>query len=151
GLRMEIVSRFDELNELKGQIDALSTVGYSLSAILFLVGMLSVVNAALASSAARQREYAVLEAVGMTGRQLGRMTVCENAFSVLVSAAVLSVSLPLLPRLLSAGFDADVKLDPVPAVLMLGAQLLLSLAVSWWVFRHHRRRSLSERIREGDE
>ncbi len=150
-LKMEIASRFDNLDELHGQIAALSAVGYSLSAILFLVGMLSVVNAALASSAARQREYAMLEAVGMTGRQLGTMNLIENAFSVLVSAAVLAVSLPLLTRLLSAGFDADVKLDPVPAVLMLCAQLVLSLAVSWWVFRHHRKRSLSERIRDGNE
>ncbi len=148
GLKTEIVSRFDNLDELRGQITALSAVGYSLSAILFLVGMLGVVNAGLASSAARQREYAMLEAVGSSGRQLGTMTLCENAFSVLVSAAVLAVSLPLLTRLLSAGFAAEVKLDPVPAVLMLSAQLVLSLAVSWRVFRHHRRRSLSERLRE---
>ncbi|MBR5366877.1 MAG: ABC transporter permease, partial [Clostridia bacterium] len=151
GLKMEIASRFDNLDELRGQITALSAVGYSLSAILFLVGMLSVINAALASSAARRREYAMLEAVGMTGRQLGTMTLIENGFSVLVSVAVLAVSLPLLTRLLSAGFGADVKLDPVPAVLMLCAQLVLSLAVSWWVFRHHRKRSLSERIRDGNE
>ena len=151
GLRMEIVSRFDRLEELRGQIDSLSAVGYSLAGLLFLIGALGVVNAALASSAARRREFALLEAVGMTGSQLGRMTFGENIFSVLVSAAVLAVSLPLMTRLLSAGFDAAVRVDPVPAAIMLGAQLVLSIAVSVIVFRRNRRLTLNERIRNEGE
>ena len=151
GYVVRLESRFDTLEDLRERLNALTVVGYSLAGLLFLIGALGIVNAALASSAARQREYAMLEAVGSTGKQLGTMTLIENGFSVLVSAAVLAVSLPLLTLLLSRGFDAEVKLDPVPAVLMLCAQLVLSLAVSRWMFRHHRRRSLSERIREGDE
>lgn len=147
GLMVDIDSRFDDLEEIRGQIDSLSAVGYSLAGLLFLIGALGIVNAALASAANRQREYALLEAVGMTGRQLGTMNFCENAFSVFVSAAVLAVSLPLMTRLLSAGFDADVKVDPVPALIMLGVQLTLSVIVSAVVFRMNRRRTLSERVR----
>ncbi|MBQ3955110.1 MAG: ABC transporter permease, partial [Clostridia bacterium] len=127
--------------------DSLSAVGYSLAGLLFLIGALGIVNAALASAASRQREYALLEAVGMTGRQLGTMNFCENALSALVSAAVLAVSLPLMTRLLSAGFDTDVKVDPVPAAVMLGVQLALSVIISAAVFRMNRRRTLSERVR----
>ena len=116
-----------------------------------MIGALGVVNAALASSAARRREFALLEAVGMTGSQLGRMTFGENIFSVLVSAAVLAVSLPLMTRLLSAGFDAAVRVDPVPAAIMLGGQLVLSIAVSVIVFRRNRRLTLNERIRNEGE
>ena len=83
----------------------------------------------------------------MTSRQLGGMNFCENAFSVLVSAVVLAVSLPLMTRLLSAGFDTDVKVDPVPAAVMLGVQLALSVVISAAVFRMNRQRSLSERVR----
>ena len=151
GLVMEISSRFDDLEELRGQIDSLSAVGYSLAGLLFLIGALGIVNAALASASARRREFALLEAVGTTGRQLGRMTFCENVFSVLVSAAVLAVSLPLLRVLLSRGFDAAVRIDPLPAALMLAAQLVLSLSVSWVVFRMNRTRTLSERLRSGEE
>ncbi len=147
GLMMDIDSRFDDLEEIRGQIESLSAVGYSLAGLLFLIGALGIVNAALASAANRQREYALLEAVGMTGRQFGGMNFCENTFSVLVSAAVLAVSLPLLTRLLSAGFDTDVKVDPVPALIMLGVQLALSVIVSAVVFRMNRRRTLSERVR----
>ena len=147
GVMMKISSRFDDLEEIRGQIESLSAVGYSLAGLLFLIGALGIVNAALASAASRQRETALLEAVGMTGRQLGTMHFCENAFSVLVSAAVLAVSLPLLTRLLSAGFDTDVKIDPVPAAVMLGAQLALSVIISAVVFRMNRRRTLSERVR----
>ena len=147
GLMMDIDSRFDDLEEIRGQIDSLSAVGYSLAGLLFLIGALGIVNAALASAANRQREYALLEAVGMTGRQLGTMNFCENAFSALVSAAVLAVSLPLMTHLLSAGFDTDVKIDPVPAAVMLGVQLALSVIISAVVFRMNRRRTLSERVR----
>lgn len=147
GILMDIDSRFDDLEEIRGQIDSLSAVGYSLAGLLFLIGALGIVNAALASAASRQRETALLEAVGMTGRQLGTMNFCENAFSVLMSAAVLAVSLPLMTRLLSAGFDADVKVDPVPALIMLGVQLALSVIISAVVFRMNRKRTLSERVR----
>ncbi|MBQ3861539.1 MAG: ABC transporter permease, partial [Clostridia bacterium] len=147
GLMMDIDSRFDDLEEIRGQIDSLSAVGYSLAGLLFLIGALGIVNAALASAASRQREFALLEAVGMTGHQLGTMNFCENTFSVLVSAAVLAVSLPLMTRLLSAGFDTDVKVDPVPAAVMLGVQLALSVTISVVVFRMNRRRTLSERVR----
>ncbi len=147
GLMMDIDSRFDDLAEIRGQIESLSAVGYSLAGLLFLIGALGIVNAALASAASRQRETALLEAVGMTGRQLGTMNFCENAFSVLVSAVVLAVSLPLMTRLLSAGFDADVKVDPVPALIMLGVQLALSVIISAVVFRMNRKRTLSERVR----
>ena len=139
GIMMEISSRFDDLEEIRGQIDSLSAVGYSLAGLLFLIGALGIVNAALAC--------AELEAVGMTGRQLGTMNFCENALSALVSAAVLAVSLPLMTRLLSAGFDTDVKVDPVPAAVMLGVQLALSVIISAAVFRMNRRRTLSERVR----
>ncbi len=147
GLMMDIDSRFDDLEEIRGQIDSLSAVGYSLAGLLFLIGALGIVNAALASAASRQREYALLEAVGMTGRQLGTMNFCENALSALVSAAVLAVSLPLMTRLLSAGFDTDVIIDPVPAAVMLGVQLALSVIISAAVFRMNRRQTLSERVR----
>ena len=87
----------------------------------------------------------------MTGRQLGTMNFCENALSALVSAAVLAVSLPLMTRLLSAGFDTDVKVDPVPAAVMLGVQLALSVIISAVVFRMNRRWSLGERLKQGEE
>ena len=150
GLRMEIVSRFDDLEELRVQIDSISAVGYSLAGLLFLIGMLGIINAALASSAARRREFALLEAVGMTGSQLGFMTFGENVFSVFVSAAVLTFSLPLMTRLMSAGFDTAVKLDPIPSAVMLGVQLVLSFCVSVIVLRMNRQKTLSERVRVDD-
>ncbi len=147
---MEIVSRFDDLEELRGQIDSISAVGYSLAGLLFLIGMLGIINAALASSAARRREFALLEAVGMTGSQLGFMTFGENVFSVFVSAAVLTFSLPLMTRLMSAGFDTAVKLDPIPSAVMLGVQLVLSFCVSVIVLRMNQQKTLSERVRVDD-
>ncbi len=151
GYVVRLESRFDTLEDLRERLNALTVVGYSLAVLLFLIGALGIVNAALASAASRRRETALLEAVGMTGRQLGIMNFCENAFSVFVSAAVLAVSLPLLTRLLSAGFDTDVKVDPVPAAVLIGAQLVLSFAVSAATFRRMRMRPLGERLRQGEE
>ena len=53
-------------------------LGGALSFIVGLVGVLNFFNAILTGIIARQRELAVLQAVGMTGKQLRAMLICEG-------------------------------------------------------------------------
>ena len=53
-------------------------LGGALSFIVGLVGVLNFFNAILTGIIARQRELAVLQAVGMTGRQLRAMLIWEG-------------------------------------------------------------------------
>ena len=70
-------------------------LGGALSFIVGLVGVLNFFNAILTGIIARQRELAVLEAVGMTGRQMCAMLVWEGLLYAL-GAAGLALLLTLL-------------------------------------------------------
>ena len=70
-------------------------LGGALSFIVGLVGVLNFFNAILTGIIARQRELAVLQAVGMTGRQMRAMLVWEGLLYAL-GAAGLALLLTLL-------------------------------------------------------
>ena len=53
-------------------------VGGALAAVLALIGILNFINAIVTGMLARQQEFAMMEAVGMTERQLAHMLVWEG-------------------------------------------------------------------------
>lgn len=61
-------------------------LGGLLCAIIGFVGILNFFNAIMTGILSRRREFAVLQAVGMTGRQLRTMLVYEGLFYALASA-----------------------------------------------------------------
>ena len=63
-------------------------LGGALSFIVGLVGVLNFFNAILTGIIARQRELAVLQAVGMTGRQLRAMLIWEGLLYALGAAGL---------------------------------------------------------------
>lgn len=106
-------------------------LGGILCAVIGLVGVLNFFNAIMTGILSRKREFAVLQAVGMTKRQLKSMLVCEGLFYALgASAAALVLSLLLNPLIGSflenmfwffrAGFTFIPVLLAVPVFALLG-------------------------------
>lgn len=62
-------------------------VGGILCAIIGLVGLLNFFNAMMTSILSRRREFAVLQAVGMTNRQLKTMLIYEGLFYAMSSVS----------------------------------------------------------------
>lgn len=84
----------------KGMIDMYKLVGGTLCAILALIGILNFVNSMTTSILSRHKEIAVLQSIGMTGRQVKQMLIfegigysllgliCSLVFSVIASITV---------------------------------------------------------------
>lgn len=88
----------DIVNGLEAGADDYVTKPFSLAVlrarVAALVGVLNFANALLTSILARRREFAMLQAVGMTGRQLRRMLVTEGLlYAALAGAAALVLCL----------------------------------------------------------
>lgn len=83
-------------------------LGGVLSFIVGLVGVLNFFNAILTGIMARRREFAILQSIGMTGRQLKAMLIWEGlfyAFSALVLTLILTVLFgPILATILESMF-----------------------------------------------
>ena len=99
-------------------------LGGLLCAIIGLIGILNFINAIMTGILSRRREFAVLQAVGMTNKQLKTMLIYEGLFYALgssLSALILSVLLnPLIGKMLESMFwffSANFKISPVLLVI----------------------------------
>lgn len=141
--------------EFEGMRSMFLLLGGALSGIVGLVGVLNFFNAILTGIITRKREMAVLQSIGMTGRQLKTMLVCEGLLYALSSVLVsLVLALVLGPLAFSAlqsmfwFFTYRLTLTPIlaaaPVFALLGA--LVPLAVYRSISRH----TVVERLRESD-
>ena len=128
-------------------------LGGALSFIVALVGVLNFFNAIVTGIASRRRELAVLEAVGMTARQLRAMLALEG-LAYTLGAALLALALAALAGpVLGAAVEHIVwfftfrsSLWPVAA---LGAAFaVLGMAIPLAACRAARSRSVVDRLRQ---
>ena len=143
-----IDGRLDGFAEMEENIRAIQTVGYSLAAMIFLIGALNIVNTALSSAAERKREFAMLEAVGMTDRQLMRMLLTESLYSG--GAAVLitvGIGFPSITLIVNTAMDALVTLHWLSGIVMLAVCIAVSVLSGLAVFRLTKSDAVVERIK----
>lgn len=130
-------------------------LGGLLCAIIGLVGILNFFNATMTGILSRRREFAVLQAVGMTGKQLKTMLVWEGLFYALGAAGialVLSVLLnPLVGSLLETMFwFFSAHFTIIPVLLMLPIFALLGYCIPAMMYHHAAKQSVVERLREAE-
>lgn len=130
-------------------------LGGALSFIVALVGVLNFFNAIFTGIMVRRREFAVLQSIGMTGRQLKTMLVYEGLFYALSAVgAALAISLllsPLLDSALSSMFwFITYRFTITPIVAVLPAFLLLGALVPLAVYRFTAKHTIVERLREAE-
>lgn len=127
-------------------------LGGLLCAIIGVVGILNFFNAMMTAILARSREFAVLQSVGMTGRQLETMLLWEGLLYTLGSgliAGLLSAAInPLAGRLLeSAYWFYSYHYTIAPVLAMLPAFILLGCAIPAVMYRQAVKQSIVERLR----
>ena len=128
-------------------------LGGALSCVVGLVGVLNFFNAILTGIIARQRELAVLQAVGMTGRQLRAMLMWEGLLYAL-GAAVLALGLavalgPMAFRALESMFwFFTYRLDLTPFLWVTPLFALLGAGIPVLTGRAAGKRTVVERLRQ---
>ena len=141
--------------EFEGMRSMFQLCGGALSFIVGLVGVLNFFNAILTGIIARKREFAVLQSIGMTGKQLKTMLVYEGLFYAL-GAAVISLALTLV--LGPVAFTAvgslfwffTYRLTLTPFLIVVPVFALLGILVPLAVYRSVSRSTIVERLREVD-
>ena len=148
-------SRASYVAEFEGFRNMFLTMGGALSFIIGLVGVLNFVNAVLTGILTRKRELAVLQSVGMTGKQLKTMLVFEGLYYTLLALAVsLAMTVCLGPLVGSAVGDVfwffTYRLTVAPIVMILPVFLALGALVPLWTYRAVSKRTIVERLREAE-
>ena len=126
-----------------------------LSWLVFLFGVINLINTTLSNQIARKRENSILRSIGLTQKQLCKMNICEGlCYALFAALATLIVGLPasiFACRKMSIGASAG---NVVPyqfpvlemglfALVLFGMELILSV----WTIRRQKKQSLIEQMR----
>ena len=128
-------------------------LGGVLSGIVALVGVLNFFNAIFTGIITRRREFAVLQAIGMTGRQLRHMLMLEG---VLYTLGAVTASLVLAVVLGPMAFAAietlfwffTYRFTLTPFLIITPVFILLGLGIPLLTYRSAARHTIVERLRE---
>lgn len=130
-------------------------VGSVLSFIVGLVGVLNFFNAILTGILSRRREFAMLQSVGMTGKQLKTMLVYEGmlyALGAILFSLLLSIGVePLAGHLMeNMWWFFSFRFTLLPMVIIVPAFLILGMVLPLIIYHFAAKKSIVERLRENE-
>lgn len=127
-------------------------LGSVLSLIIGLVGVLNFTNTILTGIITRKRELAVLQSIGMTGKQLKTMLVSEG-LAYTLGAAAIAVAATLLTIPFSSVVEnifwfCEYRFSPLPVLIVLPVLILIGFVLPLIIYRITAKKSIVERLRE---
>lgn len=133
-------------------------IGGLIGGIFALVGIINLMNLIMTSIVTRRHEFASMQSIGMTTKQLRRMVMTESLSYVLragvigtVVAVILGVA--VVKPLVESGFPfwfMTFHLTILPAILLLLIYIVLALIIPMVALRFLNRQSIVERLRTGE-
>lgn len=128
-------------------------LGGVLSFIVGLVGILNFLNAILTGIMTRRREFAVLQSIGMTGRQLKQMLICEGVYyavlSSVVSFVLIIMTSPLMAELFGGMFwFFTYRFTLLPLLITAPFFVAIGVILPLIIYRIVARQTVVERLRE---
>ncbi len=148
-------SKQDYIGEFEGLRSMFLAMGGALSLIVGIVGVLNFVNTVLTGIITRKREFAVLQSIGMTGKQLKRMLMCEG---ILYTIAAITVSLllalltgPILQQTLNSVFwFFSYQFTILPIIIITPIFVLLGVVIPLLTYQVIAKYTIVERLRDSE-
>lgn len=139
--------KLTDMKELQERLGAIQLTGYSLCGIIFLIGLMNMVNSALTSIVQRRREFAMLETVGMTRSQLRLMLIYENSVGGIFGLAAFVAGSALTSGLLAKVSGVKISAISLPAAGSLLLLFVVGAVAAELSYRIVTKASLSERVK----
>ena len=127
----------------------------AISWLIFLFGVVNLINTTLSNQMSRKRENSILRSIGLTRKQLCRMNICEGlcyaAFAALAAPLVgLPMAVVVCREVSRQSFAGEIVPYQFPSLEM-GLFLLvlfgLEFLLSAWTAGRQRKQSLMEQMR----
>lgn len=126
-------------------------IGSVISSILGLIGVINVTNTMLTSIFSRRIEFAMLESIGMTRKQLKKMILFEGMYYILISAVII-IPLGLLASYVASMIlpiygGVDYLLYLLSVLLVILVIVLTMIFIPLLGYKFSRKESLVERLK----
>ncbi|MGX4600360.1 ABC transporter permease [Faecalimicrobium sp. JNUCC 81] len=150
---LEYSSLKDELNSYKASFGVMNTMGYSLIGIIGLISLVNLINTMITSIISRKKEIGILQAIGMSDKQLLKMLKLEDVFytiSTLISSLIFGSAIGYLGYKVMYNTGAEYmiyKFPIIPAVIVVVVMILVQFAIGYVINKIFDKESLIDRIR----
>lgn len=152
---LAFVSKATLAEHYREQTRANTITGFAISIIIALVGILNFINSMVTAIVSRQKEFAMIQSVGMTKRQLRSMLIDEGLFYAgitLILAWILgALAVAFGVRMMvSVNWTATYCFTLTPLVICTPALLALAVLIPYLCFKNLEKQSIVERLRAED-
>lgn len=150
---MDFNSKATLAAEYEGTQRTFRIVGITVSLLIALVGIMNFINTVVTSIISRKRELAMLQSIGMTGKQLTDMLILESVLYILLTmAATLTIGSAIcyigLNAFTAGSSYMKLYFTAVPAILCLPILLVIAAIVPVMCQKIVSKNSIVERLRE---
>ena len=137
------------------QTRANTVLGFAVSFIIALIGILNFVNSMATAIVSRQKEFAMIQSIGMTKRQLRNMLMCEGMYyagsTLLASCLLGALAVAVGVRMMVSGdWTATFHFTLMPLVICTPVLIILAIVIPYICFRNLEKQSIVERLRAAD-
>ncbi len=151
---MNITSRKDIQAQYESETRSSAVIGYSISSIIALAGILNFINSMVTAIISRKKEFAVIQSVGMTKRQLKQMLTFEGLYYAgipLVLSYLLSIPvIGILLRAMTAGGFSTFHFTVLPLVICTPVLFGFAVLIPYICFQNLDKESVTERLRAAE-
>ncbi len=148
---LPVSSRQTMAEQYEAQTRSSAVMGNVVSVVIALVGVLNFINSMVTAIVPRKREFAVIQSVGMTKRQLNRMLVdeglCYAALTLLASYVLGAAGVGIVVRAMVEGGFTTFRFTLLPLVLCTPVLIAFAALIPYLCFRNLEKHSIVERLR----
>ena len=128
-------------------------LGGVLSGVIALIGVMNFINIMITSVCARRKELAMLQAVGMTGRQLKKMLIMEGMTYVgasIIIGLIVSIGTNGIVKNIAENmfYFISYKGTPIPIICIMPIFVVIGILVPVIAYRQVTKKSVVERLRQ---
>lgn len=148
---MNLVFRENLIEQYEAQTRSSAVMGYAISMIIALVGVLNFINSMVTAIISRKREFAMIQSIGMTKPQLRRMLAFEGLYyaGLTLAASYLlgGLTVGIVVRALTADGFSTFRFTLLPLVICTPILIGLAVLIPYLCFKNLEKQSIVERLR----
>lgn len=154
GKTIPITSRQSMAEQYGRETRSSAVMGNTISIVIALVGVLNFVNSMVTAIISRKREFAMIQSVGMTKRQLCQMLTAEGLYyagmTLIVTYILSALAVGIVVRGMVAGGFSTFRFTLLPLLCCTPVLILLAVLIPYLCFRNLEKQSVVERLRTAD-
>ena len=150
---MDYESKETYVQSFNSMTSLIITIGGALSVIIGLIGIVNFINSVLTSIITRQKEFAMLQSIGMTGKQLKQMLSYEGLYyaaGTIIASLIAGglFSLLVVQTVASSFWFFTYRFVIWPMLVVYPFLILLTVIIPIILYRQFTKRSIIERLHQ---